>query len=139
MKRFILSAALLLTLSCHAMPWDKKSGFVQANCKEKQTVGYTCCLYNQMEDSTNVNEWVSNERLLRAKKTCSSGGSNPCDCLGVGVHDGMTYSYSGSDMCFANSPVFVKKGETSPTDTVASICKVETASAEVDFQKESKG
>src|SRR3989339_1125555 len=123
MKRFIFAATLLLVLSCQAMPWDKKKSFVQAACEKNEKVAYTCCLYDQMEDSTKINQWVANTRLAQAKKSCASGGSNPCDCLGVGVHDGMTYTYEGSDKCLENSPVFSKKGEVSPTETVAALCK----------------
>lgn len=136
MKRFIFAAGLLLVLTCQAMPWDKeKKGFVQAACEKNEKVAYTCCLYDQMEDSTKVTQWVANTRLAQAKKTCMGGGSNPCDCLGTGVHNSMTYSYEGSDMCVANSPVFVKKGEVSPTETMAALCKVQTASEAVTYQK----
>lgn len=133
MKRLILVTALLFALSCQALPWDKeKKTYIQAVCTEpavdKTKLAYTCCLYNEMEDDTQITQWVANDVLTKAKKNCARGGSNPCDCLGVGVHNGMTYSYEGSAKCLADSPVYLTKGEILPKQNLAAVCKAQTNS-----------
>lgn len=136
MKRLIFAAILLGSLSCHAMPWDKeKKSYIKAACKEPSNdhsdAAYVCCLYNQMEDDEQVPQWVPIAALAKAKKSCARGGANPCDCLGVGVHNGMTYSYEGSGKCLPDSPIYESKGEIAQKQSLATICKNKTDSEEV--------
>lgn len=129
----LLLIACLSTTSLGFLFEKEKKTFTLANCEKPPQFKFTCCVYDQIEDSVKVNEWVSQAVLEQKMQTSVRGRATPCDSLGVGIYKNVTYSYGQSSKCDEKSPLYLSKGETVPNMTLPQLCKLKTKSDKVDY------